>query len=200
MNETAAMKLGYPEPNKAIGEPIFFDWRDSPYRFEIIGVVKDFNFEGLKEPIQPFAFQTAAGPFNYLVAHIKQGNPSSVISSMESAWRKLNPNEPFEYSFLDQDFQKNYQAESRLSALVRYFMVIAIALCCLGLLGLVTFSAEQRTKEIGIRKVLGSSVTGIVGLKKTIVGPIHFKVHSITNCLATAIKIHIAGIKNTRIV
>jgi putative ABC transport system permease protein len=83
---------------------------------------------------------------------------------VENSWKKFNPNEPFEYSFLDQDFDKNYKAESRLAALVRNFMIIAITICCLGLFGLATFSAEQRTKEIGIRKVLGSSVTGIVGL------------------------------------
>lgn len=76
----------------------------------------------------------------------------------------MNPTEPFEYSFLDQDFQKNYEGENRLSALIRYFMIIAIIICCLGLFGLAAFSAEQRTKEIGIRKVLGSSVPGIMSL------------------------------------
>lgn len=156
--------MGYGQAQNAIGKQIAFDWRDSTYRYEIIGVVKDFNFEGLKEPIQPFAFQTAITQFNYLIVHAKAGDPAPVLQTIAAQWKKLNPNEPFEYSFLDQDFQKNYEAETRLSAMVRYFMFIAIALCCLGLLGLVMFSAEQRTKEIGIRKVLGSSVGGIVGL------------------------------------
>ena len=164
LNETAIKKLGFQNAQAAVGKRIMFDWRDSIYKWEIIGVVKDFNFEGLKEPIHPYAFQTVEGPFNYVVVHTKAGDPAPVIQLIGSQWKNLNPNEPFEYSFLDQDFQKNYEAETRLSALVRYFMVIAIALCCLGLLGLVTFSAEQRTKEIGIRKVLGSSVGGIVGL------------------------------------
>ena len=164
LNETASRKFGFEKPAAAIGETIMFDWRDSTYRFEIIGVVKDFNFEGLKEPIQPFAFQTAQAILNYLIVHTKPGDPGPVLQLIASKWKTLNPNEPFEYSFLDQDFQKNYEAEIRLSALVSYFMYIAIALCCLGLLGLVTFSAEQRTKEIGIRKVLGSSVGGIFGL------------------------------------
>ena len=76
----------------------------------------------------------------------------------------MNPNEPFEYSFLDEDFQKNYEAENRLSAIVGYFTVIAILISCLGLFGLATFSAEQRIKEIGVRKVLGASIAGIVTL------------------------------------
>ena len=164
VNEAAIKKMGYGQAQNAIGKQIAFDWRDSTYRYEIIGVVKDFNFEGLKEPIQPFAFQTAITQFNYLIVHAKAGDPAPVLQTIAAQWKKLNPNEPFEYSFLDQDFQKNYEAETRLSAMVRYFMFIAIALCCLGLLGLVMFSAEQRTKEIGIRKVLGSSVGGIVGL------------------------------------
>lgn len=76
----------------------------------------------------------------------------------------MDPGEPFDYSFLDQDFQKNYMSESRLSSIVNYFTVIAILISCLGLFGLATFSAEQRSKEISVRKVLGASVTGIVGL------------------------------------
>jgi putative ABC transport system permease protein len=76
----------------------------------------------------------------------------------------LNPNEPFEFSFLDLDFQKNYEAESRQAGLIQSFTVIAIIISCLGLFGLATFSAEQRTKEIGIRKVMGASVTSIVTL------------------------------------
>lgn len=164
VNEAAVAKLGFANAEEAIGQQLVFDWRDSSYKFEVIGVVKDFNFEGLKLPIGPFAFQAVNSSFNYIVAHIGAGDPGPALQNISATWKRLNPNEPFEYSFLDEDFQKNYEAESRLSALVRYFMTIAICLCCLGLLGLVTFSAEQRTKEIGIRKVLGSSVPGIVGL------------------------------------
>jgi putative ABC transport system permease protein len=164
VNEMAIKKLGFQDPAAAVGQQVVFDWRDSSYKFEIIGVVKDFNFEGLKEPIGPFAFQTVNSSFNYIIAHLQAGDPGTTLQRIATTWKGLNPNEPFEYSFLDDDFQKNYKAENRLSALVRYFMTIAICLCCLGLLGLVTFSAEQRTKEIGIRKVLGSSVPNIIGL------------------------------------
>ena len=83
---------------------------------------------------------------------------------MERNWKKLNPNEPFEYSFLDDDFAKTFSAENRLSSIVGYFTIVAILISCLGLFGLATFSAEQRTKEIGIRKILGASIPDIIGL------------------------------------
>jgi len=96
--------------------------------------------------------------------HAKTANMQSLLTTIGNIWHKLNPTEPFEYSFIDQDFQRNYEAETRLSAIVGYFTLIAILISCLGLFGLATFSAEQRTKEIGVRKVLGASVTSIVAL------------------------------------
>jgi len=99
-----------------------------------------------------------------VIVHANAKDINSLLSSIKTTWHKLNPNEPFEYSFLNEDFQKNYEAENRLTAIVGYFTVIAILISCLGLFGLATFSAEQRTKEIGVRKVLGASVTGIVTL------------------------------------
>ena len=102
--------------------------------------------------------------FNYLVARTTGNNVKQSLAGLESTWKKLNPNEPFEYSFLDQDFQKNYEAEDRQASLINYFTIVAIIISCLGLFGLATFTAEQRTKEIGIRKVLGASVYGVVGL------------------------------------
>jgi putative ABC transport system permease protein len=85
-----------------------------------------------------------------------------LLGSLEAAWHSIDPNEPFEYSFLDEDFQKNYIAEERMSVLIRYFTLMAILISSLGLFGLVSFSAEQRIREIGIRKVLGASVGSIV--------------------------------------
>jgi len=165
LNETAIRDMGFKNAESAIGQPLFFDWEDSSYRFTIIGVVRDFNFESLQKPITPFAFQLNNDNFyNYIIAQAGSGNMRDIIASLESAWKKLNPTEPFEYSFLDQDFQKNYEGENRLAALIQYFMIIAIIICCLGLFGLAAFSAEQRTKEIGIRKVLGSSIPGIMSL------------------------------------
>jgi putative ABC transport system permease protein len=165
LNEVAISKIGFTSPEKAIGQKVYFDWRGETVSFTIIGVVKDFHFQDLHVPIEPYGFQLNNRPYyNYLMAHAKAADIGTLLRSFETSWHKLNPNEPFEYSFLDEDFQKNYQAENRLSAIVSYFTVIAILISCLGLFGLATFSAEQRTKEIGVRKVLGASVGNIVGL------------------------------------
>src|SRR6185369_11417966 len=110
MNEIAIKKLGYNTAQNAIGKQVVFDWQGESYKFEIVGVVKDFNFEGLKEPIEPYCFQLGTGGYHYLIAHVKPGNIQQALQSIEKEWLRLNPNEPFEYSFLDQDFQKNYDA------------------------------------------------------------------------------------------
>jgi len=165
LNEAAIRKMGFSSPQEAIGGKVKFDWRGESYSWTVIGVVKDFHFQDLHVPIEPYGFQLNNRPnFNYIIAHAKASDIASLLSSFTASWRKLNPNEPFEYSFLDEDFQKNYEAENRLASIVGYFTVIAILISCLGLFGLATFSAEQRTKEIGVRKVLGASVTGIVAL------------------------------------
>lgn len=166
LNECAVKEIGFKSPQEAVNKKVYFDYQGTQYGWEIIGVVKDFHFEDLHLPITPYSYQlnTANNQFNYVLVHAKPGDLSSLLASMEKIWHKLNPNEPFEYSFLDDDFQKNYQAENRLSSIVSYFTLVAILICCLGLFGLATFSAEQRIKEIGVRKVLGASVAGIVTL------------------------------------
>lgn len=165
LNQEAIKQIGFKNDQDAIGKNVAFDWQGETYRWEIIGVVKNFHFKDLHSEIEPYGFQLINRPqYNYLIAHAKADNISSVLGSIETSWRALNPNEPFEYNFLDEDFQKNYEADARLAAIVRNFTVIAILISCLGLFGLATFSAEQRTKEIGVRKVLGASVGNVVGL------------------------------------
>ena len=165
VNEEAIKQIGFASPQKAIGSKVYFDWRGESYPYTIVGVIKDFHFEDLRVPIEPYGFFLNKQPYyNYLIVHAKTTDISSLLQFVESSWHKLNPNEPFEYSFLDEDFQKNYEAENRLSAIVGYFTIIAILISCLGLFGLATFSAEQRTKEIGVRKVLGASIANIVTL------------------------------------
>jgi putative ABC transport system permease protein len=128
-------------------------------------VVKDFHFKDLHTSIESYGFLIDKYKnYNYVISHVNGSGLKSTIDGMAATWSKLNPNEPFEYSFLDQDFQKNYFSEDRLAAIIRYFTIIAIFISCLGLFGLTTFSVEQRTKEIGIRKVLGASVPGILSL------------------------------------
>lgn len=164
LNEAAVKALGFAKPADAIGTKVNNDFRGRTTKYEVVGVVRDFHFEDLHMAIAPYGFLLTPGVGNYLVVHARPGSPARLVTVLEAAWHKVDPNEPFEYSFLDEDFQKNYVAEERLSALVRYFTVMAILISCLGLFGLASFSAEQRIREIGIRKVLGASVGGIVML------------------------------------
>lgn len=165
VNEAALRKFGIPL-EKAVGQKLLFNQGgNTPGAVEIVGVVKDFHFQDLHKVIEPYAFfLDASGRYNYLIAHINGKDAASVIPFIESKWKSLVPNEPFAYTFLDEDFQSNYTADARTSRLVNAFTVISIIISCLGLFGLAAFAAQQRIKEIGIRKVLGASVTSIVGL------------------------------------
>jgi putative ABC transport system permease protein len=165
LNEEAVKKIGFKNAEEAIGKNVAIDWQGETYRWQVIGVVKDFHFVDLHEAIEPYGFQlNNVERFNYLIAHAKTNDMGGVLQSVRNIWNRLNPNEPFEYTFLNDDFQKNYEADNRLAAIVRNFTIIAILISCLGLFGLATFSAEQRTKEIGVRKVLGASVGNVIGL------------------------------------
>ena len=164
-NETAVKQMGYKSAADAVGKKALVDWQGKTYSFEIIGVVKDFHFKDLHSAIEPFGFELNNDQrFNYIVAHASAANMNATLNAVKTAWNKLNPNEPLAYSFLDEDFQKNYEADERLSSLVSYFTIVAILISCLGLFGLAAFSVEQRTKEIGIRKVLGAGILNITTL------------------------------------
>ncbi|GAB3909587.1 ABC transporter permease [Larkinella knui] len=162
VNESTLRKLRIPL-KKAIGQKLNFNWQGQTYQYEVIGVLKDFHYESLHQPIEPYAFMLMTRPnFNYMIAHVNTENMENVLSFLEKKWKALRPDEPFEYTFLNEDFQKNYQAEVRTSGIVTYFTAISILISCLGLFGLAAFAAQQRTKEIGVRKVLGASITNIV--------------------------------------
>ena len=165
LNEIAVKKIGFPSPQAAIGQKVMFNWDNQEHRFDIIGVVKDFHFESLHENIEPYGFQlNSRNEHNYLIARAGAADMPALLASIGNIWRRLVPGEPFEYSFLDEDFQKNYKADRQMASLVGSLTGIAILISCLGLFGLAAFAAERRTKEIGIRKVLGASVAGITGL------------------------------------
>ncbi len=165
MNETAVRSMGFASAADAVGKKIYTEREGQRFDYTVVGVVKDFHFQDLKTPISPFGFELNRGTnYNYLTAHVKASDMESVLASMTAAWQSLNPNEPFEYSFLDEDFHKNYKAEDRLATVVGYFTLMAVLISCLGLFGLAMFTAQRRVKEIGVRKVLGASVAGIVGL------------------------------------
>ncbi|MCB0490061.1 MAG: ABC transporter permease [Cyclobacteriaceae bacterium] len=129
----------------------------------VVGIVEDFHFSTMKESITGLAFYLGKHDGN-VSFKFRADNTKNVIQALGETWKKLAPGQPFEYSFLDQDFERMYQSEERLGELFTIFSGLAIMIACLGLFALTTFTAEQRTKEIGIRKVLGASVASIVVL------------------------------------
>ncbi len=164
LNETALKELGY-DIKTAVGRKLYFDFKGSHSTMQIIGVVKNFNFESLYNSIKPFGFNRIFGNMHsYVVADLTTKNYAGLLKDIEHSWSKINPGIPLVYSFLDKDFQKNYEKDQRASGIVSYFTLIAIFVACLGLFGLSAFSAEQRTREIGIRKVLGASVANVTSL------------------------------------
>ncbi|QJW91467.1 FtsX-like permease family protein [Spirosoma taeanense] len=164
VNEATLSKFQIAD-NKAIGQRLNFTWQGETTPFEIVGVVKDFHFEDLHKRIEPFAFMLNPRPnFNYIIVHVNAADMQPVLAFLEQKWKSVSPDEPFEFTFLNEDFQKNYQAEVQTSQIVRTFTIISILISCLGLFGLAAFAAQQRTKEIGVRKVLGASVGNIVML------------------------------------
>jgi putative ABC transport system permease protein len=132
--------------------------------YNIIGVVKNFNYESLHQKVGPLSMMLGKGGGGYVAFKVSPSNVAGIISRMEEKWKALAPGMPFSYRFLDDSFNEMYNAEQRVGKIALIFSILAIAIACLGLFGLATFIAEQRTKEIGIRKVLGASVTGIVRL------------------------------------
>jgi putative ABC transport system permease protein len=160
INETTAKILGYADP---IGKKVYtsIDAQGHTAAFDIIGVVKNFNFETLHQEVGPLCFRLGGGGGSASFK-INAANARALIPQIESKWKALAPGLPFSYRFLDESFNEMYRSEQRVGKIAMTFSVLAIFIACLGLFGLATFIAEQRTKEIGIRKVLGASVNGIV--------------------------------------
>lgn len=185
INEAAVRAYGL-AVDEAVGKKLIMEWQGDIIPWEIIGVVKDFHFESLHKNIKPLAFPHTNEP-PFLIAKIEADQIGGVISATEQLWKSINTVTPFSYSFLDQDFQRNYETEKRISTIILYFTIIAIVICCIGLFGLAAFTAEQKTKEIGIRKVLGATTWDIttlvskeflilVGIAILIAGPIGYYV------------------------
>jgi putative ABC transport system permease protein len=138
----------------------------------ILGVIKNFNFESLKNPIQPciFKFQDENMMWGYLTVRLSATNYSKTINQIETVWKEFTANDPLQYYFLDEDFEKMYVQEKQSAQMAVIFSILAIFIAALGLFGLTSFTVEQRTKEIGVRKAMGSSIAGIyVEISKEIV-------------------------------
>ncbi len=168
LNNAAATLMGWKDP---IGKHIIYPGGDNT-RFTVIGVVKDFHFESLRNPIGPFAlFYTTSKTYSlkqsYLAVRIKPGDPAKAIAAIRGIWKGFTPDNPFEYSFLDAEYDSLYKADATIGKVFGAFTTFSLVVACLGLLGLALYTAERRTKEIGIRKVLGASVPHVVAMLST---------------------------------
>lgn len=158
VNETIANYIGWEDP---IGQK--FSWSGRPADGEVIGVVKDFHFFALHMPIDGLAIRLNPNG-RYLSIKINPENMDKTIAFVEKKWKELSPEYPFTFSFLDDVIDRMYRTEQRLGKGINIFTAIAIFIACLGLFGLASFTAEQKTKEIGIRKILGAPILNIVYL------------------------------------
>lgn len=160
INESAARMLGYASPAQAVGRK-FEQWGR---KGQIIGVLKDFHYKSLQQDIPPLVMRIEPGGSGLISVKVAAKDLPATMKTIEKKWAGIIPNRPFEYTFLDDFFDKQYRAEDHFGNLFFNFALLAIFISCLGLLGLSSYSTIQRTKEIGIRKVLGASVSGLVNL------------------------------------
>ncbi|MEM6542834.1 MAG: FtsX-like permease family protein, partial [Bacteroidota bacterium] len=152
-NETAIKTMGY--ENDPIGSQVYFEGYKT-----IVGVVKDFHFESMYEPIKPLFFELGKG--DNIVLKLNTTDHQKTLKQIEALYYNFNPDFPFEYRFIDENFQKLYRSEQIISLLSKYFASLAIIISCLGLFGLAVFTAFQKRKEISIRKVLGQTSRQVV--------------------------------------
>ncbi|MBV8389019.1 MAG: ABC transporter permease, partial [Mucilaginibacter sp.] len=158
INEEAAKEMNMKRP---IGQWVQA-WNK---RGHIIGILKDYHTQSLHEPIKPILLDVKEGEyFGVIIAKTQPGKTKEALESLAKVYKSINPDYPFSYQFVDQEYKKLYSSELIISTLSVVFAVVAIAISCLGLLGLVMFSAEQRVKEFGVRKVLGASLAQLIGL------------------------------------
>ena len=163
INETAMRKLGYTNPQDALNTEIQFpDFGGSPV-FRVIGVTEDFHNMSVREQVLPTIMSYARGGF-YAFVKIDVNKAEDVLAFMKQRWEEIVPGYAFDYAFRNQNFDRLYKSEKVLNVLLTFFASLTIFVACLGLLGLCSFMAQQRAREIGIRKVNGASVTNIIGM------------------------------------
>ena len=158
INEKGATTLGWESPEAAIGQPIFESGREGV----IVGVLKDYHFSSLQQQIQPLLFRVNPGEFGNFIVRINNGDIPATLSFVQDKWKEFFPEKAFEYEFLDQALDDSYAAEERFGNIITYFAWIAVLISCFGLFGLAALLTQHRFKEIGIRKILGASVSQII--------------------------------------
>ncbi len=165
VNRAAVEELGF-SPEEAVGEELAMDWQGKHMTFVIVGVMENYHQTSLKEKIVPTAFFKKGDKqtLEFIVVKLATKDITGTLATIEEKWKIMNPETPFEFMFLDERLQKQYAEDEKVAQIITVFTVIAIVISCLGLYGLSTFMAEQRFKEIGVRKVLGADVSQIVAL------------------------------------
>jgi putative ABC transport system permease protein len=168
LNETAVKQIGWKNP---IGKTIIYPGNNDQ-KFTVIGVIKDFNTESFHSDISPFALfyttsKTYRIKYSYITVRIKPGNYAETLISIQTKWKEIAPNLPFDYKFMDAEFDALYRSDQTMGKVFTVFTALSLVVACLGLLGLAMFTAERRMKEIGIRKVLGASVQNVVTMLST---------------------------------
>jgi putative ABC transport system permease protein len=163
INESAARMMGFPNPT----EHKIYELDDIKTKktktYRIIGVIKDFNFNSLREVVTPLALFLEENRGDFAM-RVRTGHMTQLVAQVENDWKKIAPGQPFSYSFMDEDFNALYKTEQQMGGISLSFSLLAIFIACMGLFGLAAYAAEQRTREIGIRKVLGATIGGIIGL------------------------------------
>ncbi|MFD2573017.1 ABC transporter permease [Spirosoma soli] len=166
LNEAAVKQLGLTEP--VVGRKIAWNSGDGPEAdsnyYHVIGVVKDFHFSSFRETIKPFGFVANFKNPGTLFVKVRSADMAQTVAALQRIWTKFVPEKPFEYSFQDEQMAKLHESEARFQHLFSSLTTLAMIIACLGLFGLAIYTAEQRTKEIGVRKVLGASVPSVVAL------------------------------------
>ena len=165
LNEEAVKQLGWTSPAAAIGKTVQWVIPGTVIKSgRVVGVVRDFNITPLKTAIQPLVMHILPSRYNYLYIRFDQSKNAHALGTIESAFRQSFAKQSFEYNFLDDTLASMYQSEKKLGLIFSYFSFLAIVIACLGVLGLSLYSIQQRIREIGIRKVIGASVSSITGL------------------------------------
>ncbi len=159
VNEEVPKLMGL-DPASAVGKRLNFMGIDGP----IVGVMKNFHYQSVRVSIEPLAIVVDPQQAEFAVVRLEAGDIPGSLEAVKAAWTLVNPQYPFDYRFFDQDFEQMYRADERMGAVLKVFAAMAIMIACLGLFGLASFMAEQRKKEIGVRKVLGASATSVVVL------------------------------------
>lgn len=161
ITETLAQELGWIRPEDALGR--LLNWKGS-IQGEVVGVVSDFHFLGLQQAVEPVLIAGFAPMFNYISIRVNTTDVARTLANLEADWQRILPDRPFDYFFVDADYARQYHDETRLARLTNMFSALAIWLACLGLFGLAAYAAERRTREIGVRKVMGASIRQIIVL------------------------------------